>query len=173
MKASEIQALLDEPACSHNKKEKSGCAKPKPGATAGNLLVHPSLEGKNLIDATDSDGKFFIKEILEKRTGVIVYPWLDKSSDTPRSREKIVIFDEYKSWNWIIASGSYTDEIFSLAHHARDIMIIATIVLLALLLLRVPVFVTILAASLAYFLLTPAVPPTISAQRIAAALEAL
>jgi len=35
MKASEIQALLDEPACSHNKKEKSGCAKPKPGATAG------------------------------------------------------------------------------------------------------------------------------------------
>ena len=35
MKASEIQALLDEPACSHNKKEKSGCARPKPGATAG------------------------------------------------------------------------------------------------------------------------------------------
>ncbi|MDP3539950.1 MAG: nitrogenase iron-molybdenum cofactor biosynthesis protein NifE [Azonexus sp.] len=35
MKASEIQALLDEPACTHNTKEKSGCAKPKPGATAG------------------------------------------------------------------------------------------------------------------------------------------
>lgn len=35
MKASEIQALLDEPACSHNQKEKSGCARPKPGATAG------------------------------------------------------------------------------------------------------------------------------------------
>ena len=35
MKASEIQALLDEPACSHNTKEKSGCARPKPGATAG------------------------------------------------------------------------------------------------------------------------------------------
>ncbi len=35
MKSSEIQALLDEPACSHNQKEKSGCARPKPGATAG------------------------------------------------------------------------------------------------------------------------------------------
>src|SRR5512138_560239 len=35
MKASEIQALLDEPACSHNDKGKSGCARPKPGATAG------------------------------------------------------------------------------------------------------------------------------------------
>ncbi|MDD5298121.1 MAG: nitrogenase iron-molybdenum cofactor biosynthesis protein NifE [Rhodocyclaceae bacterium] len=35
MKTSEIKALLDEPACSHNEKEKSGCARPKPGATAG------------------------------------------------------------------------------------------------------------------------------------------
>lgn len=35
MKASEIAELLDEPACSHNKKEKSGCSKPKPGATDG------------------------------------------------------------------------------------------------------------------------------------------
>lgn len=35
MKAKDIAELLDEPACSHNKKEKSGCAKPKPGSTAG------------------------------------------------------------------------------------------------------------------------------------------
>lgn len=36
MKSSkDIAELLDEPACEHNKKEKSGCAKPKPGAAAG------------------------------------------------------------------------------------------------------------------------------------------
>ncbi|MAS26186.1 MAG: nitrogenase iron-molybdenum cofactor biosynthesis protein NifE [Oceanospirillaceae bacterium] len=35
MKAKDIAELMDEPACSHNKKEKSGCAKPKPGSTAG------------------------------------------------------------------------------------------------------------------------------------------
>jgi len=35
MKQSELMALLDEPACTHNKKSKSGCAKPKPGATQG------------------------------------------------------------------------------------------------------------------------------------------
>ena len=35
------------------------------------------------------------------------------------------------------------------------------------------VFVTILAASLTYFLLTPSVPPTISAQRIAAGVESI
>ncbi len=31
----DISELLDEPACEHNKKEKSGCAKPKPGSAAG------------------------------------------------------------------------------------------------------------------------------------------
>lgn len=35
MKSSDIAALLDEPACSHNAKSKSGCARPKPGASAG------------------------------------------------------------------------------------------------------------------------------------------
>lgn len=35
MQQKDIAALLDEPACSHNKKSKSGCAKPKPGASAG------------------------------------------------------------------------------------------------------------------------------------------
>jgi len=35
MKHKDIAALLDEPACSHNKKSKSGCAKPKPGSAAG------------------------------------------------------------------------------------------------------------------------------------------
>lgn len=35
MKGNEILALLDEPACEHNRKQKSGCSAPKPGATAG------------------------------------------------------------------------------------------------------------------------------------------
>lgn len=35
MKTSELAALLNEPACTHNLKSKSGCARPTPGATAG------------------------------------------------------------------------------------------------------------------------------------------
>ncbi|TCS61749.1 nitrogenase iron-molybdenum cofactor biosynthesis protein NifE [Varunaivibrio sulfuroxidans] len=35
MKPSDIAQLLDEPACAHNAKSKSGCAKPAPGASAG------------------------------------------------------------------------------------------------------------------------------------------
>jgi len=35
MKPEDVQALMNEPACAHNKKSKSGCAKPQPGATQG------------------------------------------------------------------------------------------------------------------------------------------
>ncbi|MEJ2385764.1 MAG: nitrogenase iron-molybdenum cofactor biosynthesis protein NifE [Chromatiaceae bacterium] len=35
MNPKDIAALLDEPACAHNQKAKSGCARPKPGTTAG------------------------------------------------------------------------------------------------------------------------------------------
>ncbi|MCM8611865.1 nitrogenase iron-molybdenum cofactor biosynthesis protein NifE [Accumulibacter sp.] len=35
MKTAEIAQLLNEPACAHNRSEKSGCARTKPGATAG------------------------------------------------------------------------------------------------------------------------------------------
>ncbi len=39
MKQKEIAALLDEPACAHNNKSKSGCAKSIPGATAGGCVL--------------------------------------------------------------------------------------------------------------------------------------
>jgi nitrogenase molybdenum-cofactor synthesis protein NifE len=35
MKPKDVAELLNEPACEHNKKSKSGCARPKPGSTAG------------------------------------------------------------------------------------------------------------------------------------------
>ena len=35
MKPEDLQALMSEPACAHNAKAKSGCARPRPGATQG------------------------------------------------------------------------------------------------------------------------------------------
>jgi methyl-accepting chemotaxis protein len=100
-----------------------------PGAAAGTLLIHPAQEGKNILEARDSDGKYFIKEIIEKRNGMIVYPWINKEAGETRARDKIVIYNEYKDWGWIVGSGSYSEEIFSLAGRARDIMFGATFVL--------------------------------------------
>ncbi|MCD8493165.1 MAG: Cache 3/Cache 2 fusion domain-containing protein [Geovibrio sp.] len=52
----------------------------------GTLMVHPALEGKNLIDSRDSDGRLFIKEIVANKSGKIVYPW--KNPNDQRQRIK-------------------------------------------------------------------------------------
>ena len=100
------------------------------GKSAGTLLIHPAQEGESLAEATDADGRKFVREILDKREGTITYPWGVEG----KKREKLVVFNEYKEWKWIVASGNYSDEIFSLAGKARDIMIGATFVLTILLL---------------------------------------
>ncbi|MBS1211090.1 MAG: methyl-accepting chemotaxis sensory transducer [Proteobacteria bacterium] len=106
----------------------------RPGPDGGTLLIHPSLEGKNIADSKDADGHYFIKEILAQRNGTAFYPWVNKAAGETRERDKVVVFNEYKAWNWIVASGSYTEEIFSLADRARNIMIGATVVLTIVLL---------------------------------------
>ncbi len=105
------------------------------GSAAGTLLVHPAKEGVNIADSQDSSGNYFIREILTKRSGLIVYPWLNKEAGETRARDKIVVFDEYKDWQWIIAAGSYAEEIFSLASRVKKLMVVATFVLTILLLL--------------------------------------
>ena len=106
----------------------------KSGPGAGTLIIHPELEGQSIAESRDTDGRLFIKEILEKRNGTVIYPWSNNGAEGSKTRDKIVVFNEYKNWNWIVASGSYTEEIFSLAARARNIMIGATFVLTIVLL---------------------------------------
>ena len=80
------------------------------GAGYGTLLVHPVAEGKNLIDAKDSSGREFLKEILERKNGVINYPWVNKERGETRPREKLAAFSHLEGWNWVIVGGTYVDE---------------------------------------------------------------
>jgi methyl-accepting chemotaxis protein-2 (aspartate sensor receptor) len=86
----------------------------------GTLIVHPALEGKNIIDSKDSKGREFIKEILEKKEGIIFYPW--KNPNETSAREKVVAYVEYPAWKWIIASGSYVEEMASEVAGIRNLM---------------------------------------------------
>jgi len=106
-----------------------------PGSAAGTLIIHPSQEGKNIVSAQDSSGNFFIKRIIDQRNGIIVYPWINKETGETRPRDKVVVFSEYKDWNWIIAAGSYADEIFSLADRVKTLLVEATFLVTICLLL--------------------------------------
>lgn len=76
----------------------------------GNLMIHPEAEGENIFTSTDSDGRHFIQEMLNKREGWIRYSWKNPGDNQPRS--KIVRYLHYKPWDWIVAVGSYEDEFY-------------------------------------------------------------
>jgi len=77
----------------------------------GTNIVHPFLEGKNSIYTKDADGKEFIKEIIQHKEGVIYYKWQNPNDMFPR--QKVAVYTHYPAWQWIIASGSYIDEIIT------------------------------------------------------------
>ena len=79
------------------------------GKAYGNAVVHPTLEGTSLADTKAADGRLFIREMLEKKTGAIVYPW--QPPGAPAARDKQVSYVAFAPWNWVIAGGTYVDEI--------------------------------------------------------------
>ncbi len=77
----------------------------------GNLVLHPKLEGSNILRERDANGRFFIKELIEKGSGKILYAW--KNPDEVSHREKLVIFNRIPEFEWIVASSSYLDEFYA------------------------------------------------------------
>ncbi|NMM38888.1 MAG: HAMP domain-containing protein, partial [Glaciimonas sp.] len=90
----------------------------KEGQDYGKITIHPTLEGKNMLEVKDADGKNFIKEILTKKQGTITYQWQNKGETSVR--EKVAIYDHIKGWDWIIVGGVYTDEITDAATSLRN-----------------------------------------------------
>ncbi len=93
----------------------------------GTLLVHPAAEGKNILDAKDADGREFIKEITDKKEGVLNYQSLNKELGETRARTKLVYFTSFKDWNWVIAAEGYTDEILADSVVIRNTMFVAAL----------------------------------------------
>ncbi len=92
----------------------------------GTLIVHPALEGKNIIDTKDEKGREFIKEMIEKKEGIIIYPW--KNPGETSAREKVVAYTHYPAWGWLIGSGSYLEEIASEVAGIRNLMFLVNII---------------------------------------------
>ena len=102
-----------------------------PGKQYGELMVHPAKEGQNILESRDADGRFFIKEILEKKNGRIVYDWQNPGESG--ARQKFVAYSYVKDWNWVIAGGTYRDEITAAASELRNRFVVLGLVSLAIL----------------------------------------
>ncbi|EAT16491.1 cache domain-containing protein [Desulfuromonas acetoxidans] len=78
----------------------------------GTFTIHPQDEGQNFIDIRDRSGHEFIREMCEKKQGWIRYPWGDEGA----ARMKIVRYEYFEPWDWIVAVGCYEDEFYEAAN---------------------------------------------------------
>jgi two-component system NtrC family sensor kinase len=95
----------------------------------GTFTIHPDSEGKNRINEKDLDGNNFIREMCTNKSGWIRYPW--KNSGDKAARMKIVRYEYFEPWDWIVAVGSYEDEFYQEANKIKTyIIIIMTLLIL-------------------------------------------
>ena len=92
-----------------------------PGPRQGVAVIHPALEGKNLLEAKDASGQPVFRTLLEGDKGVLEY--LGK---TPQGEidEKIVAYQRVPGWNWVVGAGSFVHEFTHDADALRNSLII-------------------------------------------------
>lgn len=80
------------------------------------MIMHPiaaRLEGKQLKDLEDKNGKKIFQEMVAKvkadGDGFVDYLWPKPGFDNPV--EKISYVKGFKEWNWIVGSGIYIDDV--------------------------------------------------------------
>lgn len=93
-------------------------------------IIHPLFEGKNAIDFQDSNRKYFIKEIMEKKDGNILYYW--KNPGETSSREKFAYFSSIPEIQWIIVISTYTEEFYGLLYKIRNAIFVAFLISLTI-----------------------------------------
>ncbi len=78
--------------------------------------TNPALEGKDLSQAKDPNGKFlfneFVKVARNEGRGVVDYMWPKPGFEKPQP--KISYVEAFKEWDWIIGTGIYADDIDAL-----------------------------------------------------------
>lgn len=81
------------------------------------MIMHPyrtDLEGKNLADYQDSNGKYpfveFVEIVQQQGAGYVDYLWQWKDDPVKISRKKSYV-KGFEPWGWIIGTGMYVDDV--------------------------------------------------------------
>jgi len=81
------------------------------------MIMHPyrnDLEGKNLADYQDSNGKYlfveFVEIVQQQGAGYVDYLWQWKDDPVKIARKKSYV-KGFEPWGWIIGTGMYVDDV--------------------------------------------------------------
>ena len=87
----------------------------------GKMIIHPTLEGKNVFEQTDADGKYIFKDIIKGNSGVIEYRW--KAADSTEIKDKTAIYFNFPLMSWHVVASFYTDEVKEGIYQLRTVII--------------------------------------------------
>ena len=81
------------------------------------MIMHPmkpTLNGKDVANVRDKNGKYLFKEMVEVSNasitgGLVKYIWPKPGFDKPQP--KFSYIQKFKPWDWIIGTGAYVDEV--------------------------------------------------------------
>lgn len=78
----------------------------------GTEIAHPSLEGQNVWDVVDKEGKTFVQDIIKVSKndggGVVYYDWTLPNSEVVA--EKISYNRQDPYWGWVISASAYMQD---------------------------------------------------------------
>jgi methyl-accepting chemotaxis protein len=100
----------------------------RPGAALGNAVIHPSTEGSNLLGLKDADGREVVREMLERKQGVVRYVQAPSPSHGS-SDERIAVFSSFPGWSWLIVGETPVKEVFEVSNILRAELFIAAILI--------------------------------------------
>ncbi|THF84524.1 methyl-accepting chemotaxis protein [Cohnella fermenti] len=91
----------------------------------GLLLAHPTKEGSNLWDSSNSDGFYYIQNMVKlagEGGGFTKYDFPLPGSD--KEALKITYSEEAPAWGWILAAGSYYRDYDSAQRHISSAILV-------------------------------------------------
>jgi len=97
----------------------------------GRVIVHPSLEGVNLLER-EGGQEHPIRTMLTRKQGKLVYAW--QNPGDPVARTKLVVYTDLPEYGWVLASSSYLDEVHTPLDDISRVIIITGMACLVILL---------------------------------------
>lgn len=95
----------------------------------GKVIIHPDYpEGTNWYFKADPTGKRYVKEMCDKKEGIIQYFY----SNGDIQKEKLAVFNSIPELHWIVVSGSYLDNFMQPVTILRMIIVFSILLLLSL-----------------------------------------
>ncbi|WP_458413684.1 methyl-accepting chemotaxis protein [Schinkia sp. CFF1] len=93
----------------------------------GTLLAHPTKEGTNIWDSKDSNGVFYIQDLVKQgdKGGGFTYYEFPLPTDPNKIEDKITYTEKDPHWGWYISAGNYMSDYNSGANEVLYTLFIA------------------------------------------------